>query len=1325
MRRLVALLVLLPRLALADVFGPQDNARIQQALVTLGYSLSVIDGQWGQATGAAVRHYRFDFGLSDATTLSATEAGQLIERASWLNAPVDTRAFYFGTNPDFRDRDEASFREGAYFEPQSLLYASPLHMLTAQIGRPSTFTSDALSYDVRRDWATYGRKRLHSWLSADLARNSSGDAAAIQRAILNIDLALANLDIPPSREDMLKIVLPNLQFIHEHAPAASLPPQTNVGISERLFRDLGKTLHNLGCRKGVSIEDRWVQLALDITNRYDALYPNSPHRLGYVFDIAKCADPGTRAELLNWRSEEALKTSDPFTAFDTVAQTADVFWSFSEEDIARDLYRIILTTDLPSLADRQKRLIERNSDRLVSLGMTEIVGPYLLSKLDALRGRSIASRADHSNALYLTTSLMLLGYGPEVTDRVFFDTDNDWRDDGNLFEFYEIMLRSIINDGKLEEALPLASALADRARVEGAEGSAQAFDAREIELLLDLGRYSEAEQRILEFQLIPLKGPKDPQVLQWRSRLNLATEEGVSIGRAYAQQIASFADKICGDTGDEDVSVYAPTIDRQTAYADPEFVVAARELNLGTRIAQCQGREWAKDTLSRTGCYLWTKDGDMTALQMGMQRWWAQQTIEARAKGLQIQHFAGMDCPVGIAEAGRSDLIAHYAQQTDPNTQAIGFQLLRLSAGLSVDSITPDRLDNLERPDGIDALEYPVIEIAGRTDHWSRARRRDAAFYRYEYLYSGAGMDNAEWAAIKAMSFNLASGYAALGLNEIALMFLEGGGYDVPSQIDAAAESKNSILDNAEMSRFALARGRLALKQGDAQTALGFSRPVLAAFTKRVRRGDVGSIEDLGAWSRRLHDFAELYLAALATSPDKLAIEPPQSVIEAQQIYAAATSASSAGRLGARLASSAPDLARSYQDALKDWRGAMQTNDNTRILALRNRVIDLRRELARRDPAFGASAQLSILWLDKIRGLAGGHVLIVTTSLPDHLLVNTIRPRSSDLRAIPLPREVLASQIDRFRATIQAEGDVATPEGIALSQAMLAGLSTEGLPEALSIVVDGPLVRLPMGALPLMQKGKRSYLGAETALSILPALSTIIPRAQGAKSHASRPFLGIGDTRVSLSGGLAHFGFAPPELRETNAELRYMGVLLGADIEQDLILGPTATEARVRQMSQSGDLARYRIITFATHGFIEGKGRITEPGLMLSEPPLGDRTQDGLLGASEIYTLRLDADLVLLSACDTAAVQDSTRGLSDLVRAFTYAGARSLIVTHWEIDTHAAMELARHLATQMKQNPEQSAAESLRDSVRVLLDTPTAARFHAPKYWASHTVIGY
>ena len=120
----------------------------------------------------------------------------------------------------------------------------------------------------------------------------------------------------------------------------------------------------------------------------------------------------------------------------------------------------------------------------------------------------------------------------------------------------------------------------------------------------------------------------------------------------------------------------------------------------------------------------------------------------------------------------------------------------------------------------------------------------------------------------------------------------------------------------------------------------------------------------------------------------------------------------------------------------------------------------------------------------------------------------------------------------------------------------------------------------------------------------------------------------------------------------------------------DIVLGANATEATIKTLSDQGKLAQYRVLHFATHGTLAGEIEGTrEPGLILTPPKEQSDLDDGYLSASEVAALKLDADWVILSACNTAAGgAQGAEALSGLARAFFYAGARAMLVSHWSVD---------------------------------------------------------
>lgn len=215
---------------------------------------------------------------------------------------------------------------------------------------------------------------------------------------------------------------------------------------------------------------------------------------------------------------------------------------------------------------------------------------------------------------------------------------------------------------------------------------------------------------------------------------------------------------------------------------------------------------------------------------------------------------------------------------------------------------------------------------------------------------------------------------------------------------------------------------------------------------------------------------------------------------------------------------------------------------------------------------------------------------------------------------------------------------------------------------------------------------------------------------------------------VALRSGLAdldHLRMQTP-LPETTDELCSVAQALGAN-KRDIHLGQRATEASLKKLSQSGALKNFRIVHIATHGTLSGQVSGTnQPGLIFTPPAKASKSDDGYLSAEEIASLQLDADWVILSACNTAAgdsVNEGTEALSGLARGFFYAGARALLVSHWEVDSQATVKLITAAINSISGNNSVGRAEALRKAMLKLATGKNAANNH-PSRWAPFVVVG-
>jgi CHAT domain-containing protein len=176
----------------------------------------------------------------------------------------------------------------------------------------------------------------------------------------------------------------------------------------------------------------------------------------------------------------------------------------------------------------------------------------------------------------------------------------------------------------------------------------------------------------------------------------------------------------------------------------------------------------------------------------------------------------------------------------------------------------------------------------------------------------------------------------------------------------------------------------------------------------------------------------------------------------------------------------------------------------------------------------------------------------------------------------------------------------------------------------------------------------------------------------------------------------------------------------------DIHTGLGATEASVKQ----APLDQYRIVYFATHALVAGDLKAfaeakAEPTLVLTIPNEPTGQDDGLLQASEISELKLNADWVMLSACNTAASDGvGAEALSGLARAFFYAGARSLVVSHWDVLDDETALLMSDLFKRSSQNKSLSHGEALQQAQLDMLNMAKNDGDAHPRVWAPFVVVG-
>jgi D-alanyl-D-alanine dipeptidase/CHAT domain-containing protein/Tfp pilus assembly protein PilF len=296
-----------------------------------------------------------------------------------------------------------------------------------------------------------------------------------------------------------------------------------------------------------------------------------------------------------------------------------------------------------------------------------------------------------------------------------------------------------------------------------------------------------------------------------------------------------------------------------------------------------------------------------------------------------------------------------------------------------------------------------------------------------------------------------------------------------------------------------------------------------------------------------------------------------------------------------------------------------------------------------------------------------------------------------------------------------------------------------------------------------------AWLALQQPVTVLPSVGSLQALRRLGPSRAAEPYIGFGNPLLLGASGTDRSAFenqhcrdlmagssehgalgrgrvslraidlaqlrAQPPLPETARELcAVAAAVTSLERESDTVwLGERATERNLKRLSREGKLARYRVVHFATHGLLSGESEALngapEPSLVLTPPrdgtsPAELQEDDGLLTASEVAQLDLDADWVVLSACNTAAGEKGdAEALSGLARAFFYAKARALLVSHWYVSSGASVKLTTRAFSELKADAGIGRSEALRRSMVALISNGQPEESH-PAVWAPFVVVG-
>jgi CHAT domain-containing protein len=312
----------------------------------------------------------------------------------------------------------------------------------------------------------------------------------------------------------------------------------------------------------------------------------------------------------------------------------------------------------------------------------------------------------------------------------------------------------------------------------------------------------------------------------------------------------------------------------------------------------------------------------------------------------------------------------------------------------------------------------------------------------------------------------------------------------------------------------------------------------------------------------------------------------------------------------------------------------------------------------------------------------------------------------------------------------------------------------------LSLLVTKPIAQPAKGgATPFSSYKTVPWLTREIAVAQLPSVISLTALRSLPVGNANRKsFIGFGDpyfsseqeksaqkqaktTQLATRGIPLSLRSAPktsgvssaelallPRLPDTSLELEEIGKAIGAG-DGDIFLHK---QASVKQVMTT-DLSNRKVVMFATHGLVPGElNGLTQPALALSSPDVTGDKDDGLLTMDKVLTLKLDADWVVLSACNTAAGEGAgSEAVSGLGRAFFFAGAKALLVSNWPVDSVASRTMMTDLFRNQQKAQGTSKAELLRQAMLNQIDQGGMKEggnmkyaYAHPLFWAPFVVVG-
>jgi CHAT domain-containing protein len=613
-------------------------------------------------------------------------------------------------------------------------------------------------------------------------------------------------------------------------------------------------------------------------------------------------------------------------------------------------------------------------------------------------------------------------------------------------------------------------------------------------------------------------------------------------------------------------------------------------------------------------------------------------------------------------------------------------------------------------------------------------------------------------------------------LSQRSLIKLEGGDAE-GARRDAAEAGEGFAALMPDTPLEALAR----LREGRALTALGRADEALTAY----ERGFLVYEENpVIVDYKTLWPFFRLALQTVQTDPTRRR-EMGARIFRAAQIIRQSITARTVAGAAALLGQGegpASDAVRAWRDSSERYaslkalqvlqlRDPLSQADQARSLAIQvnEAKIEVDRLRAERDaiaPEYQSAISAPVSLAEVQAQLRPGEAMVQVLAGAPRSFLLVIDRDDIRYRAIPVTGDQIAVLVQVLRSGLEAKAGQPAPQFPAPLAHQMFNLLFPGEKDRIlsynSIVFSttGALQSLPLDLL-LTEAPERgwqdpapgalAWLGDKVAISYVPSPRNLVDIRRGAGvSQAPKMVASFGDFRdgvdpkkvLRVSGlpdtclKLARAVDQVGPLPGTGDEARAIASMFGD--AATVATGQAFNEDAIKAMSADGELARFRVLHFATHGILWPTADcFTEPALTVSAT--SSESSDGLLTTSEIRQMNMDAQLVVLSACNTASgylvnASNSVNGarlsagvsgaggesLSGLARAFFSAGARAVLATHWPVADTETTELMTEFFRRLRDEG-QTLSEALQGAQKLLRSDPRTAH---PIFWAPFVLIG-